>query len=516
MRKYLFFFGNLPIFNKAIIFFSSVSIIFTIHTILLTPFFTSYWVAFGLFGFLIISSLWYLIKLGTNNRKLVFLIILCGAILLRLYWILHTPTEPVSDFAIYNELANSLAAGKGYRIDGPAGNLDLQLYIGGSKSMPYITAYRAPGIPLIGAFLYSIIGSKIIAFKIFNLFLGISCGFLIFILLRNNSRFPIPEIGFLLWAIYPTAWMATNLVATEIPFITALLGLTTILNKSDKQISDLKKYIFSGIMVGVLSFIRPSLTIIFLSICIALYSSNETRKLKKLLIISIALFFTILPWTIRNWVQFKHFIPICTNEGIALGFVSKNFVPNNFKTAEWNQKMMEWHKIDDEVVKAEMGYQIAKENYFILLRSGLKNTTLYLLHNFQKLMGNDQEICEWSIVNPPWLKNPGLSPFTCSLNNAFFYFGLVGFSYLFLLFTAIIGAHTFYIKKEILGFYFLQIFIFISIISHLLIHPGVRYHFYLMTFLIFFSSHGVISIRNWELFFPKNINPVVGNKGKRN
>ena len=59
-----------------------------------------------------------------------FLGIVAGfAFALRIGWLWAVPTEQVSDFAIYHELAAALARGQGYVITGPVGVEDLKYYI---------------------------------------------------------------------------------------------------------------------------------------------------------------------------------------------------------------------------------------------------------------------------------------------------------------------------------------------------------------------------------------------------
>ncbi|OIO08389.1 MAG: hypothetical protein AUJ52_08350 [Elusimicrobia bacterium CG1_02_63_36] len=80
-----------------------------------------------------------------------FLAAAAAAFLLRAGYVCAVGVRPVSDFAVFEELAVSVADGDGVSYAGPAGAEDLRLYQDRTLSgAPLPTMWRAPGPALVG------------------------------------------------------------------------------------------------------------------------------------------------------------------------------------------------------------------------------------------------------------------------------------------------------------------------------------------------------------------------------
>ena len=247
-----------------------------------------------------------------NENKLFFLTILIG-ICIRALWIMVVPTVPISDFLLYQEGAISMVLGKGFRIYGG-----------------YLTAYEPIGYPAFIALLYKIFGINIMVAKLANLFMATASLILVYFITKkafDNKKTAI--FAMLLVAILPLNISYTSVLSTEIIFTVFFLFVFYMMLLPDKKIMT---YVFLGIILGILSLIKPYM-MVFQLVILAI-EVLDTRKLKKplvnLLIITTFMVLTIAPWTIRNYLVFNKVIPISTNGGYNL------YVNNNdYATGGW-------------------------------------------------------------------------------------------------------------------------------------------------------------------------------------
>lgn len=329
------------------------------------------------------------------GRKPSLVIILILALASRLAWFGTVRNEQVSDFAIYQELASSLASGQGYAITGPVGVEDLELYIGAGHGLPYTTACRAPGVPLWGALLYKIFGPHPRAFLVSNLIFGAGTAMLIFLLFELFWERLGRRAAFL-WSIYPSAIMATNLYGTEIMSAFFLVLIALVLSAYPGQARS--KSPLLGLLVAGAALIRSFLVPLIAAVSVAIWlDSGLKRGISRVLLFLVFVAVGLSPWTVRNWSVFHRFIPVCTMEGMFLGLHTTKDVPLARQDSQWQVDFARWWGLDDEGEKAAGGYRIAAANLRRMLLGGPLHVAACLFRNIQAVFADDQDILRWSI-----------------------------------------------------------------------------------------------------------------------
>jgi len=249
-------------------------------------------------------------KMASDNKW--FLLIILIGICLRGLWIKCVPTLPVSDFLLYHKGAISMLQGSGFRIYG------------------YLSAYEPIGYPALLALIYKIFGVNILIAKLANLVLSTGSMILVYFIVKKSLKSnTIALCAMVLIAILPLNIVYTSVLSTEITFTAFYLVVIYMMLLRNKKISG---YILLGIILGILSLIKPYMMVF--QFVVFMLEVVDTRKLKKpfvnLIIITVFMGITIVPWTIRNYRVFNKVIPISTNGGYNL------YVNNNpFATGAW-------------------------------------------------------------------------------------------------------------------------------------------------------------------------------------
>lgn len=227
------------------------------------------------------------------------------ALTVRLIWLFAVPSTPYTDYAVYNQLAHNLVAGKGYVEDlsksgEDAGKLD----------------WRPPGLPYMLAAAYSVFGENLNVGK--GVILVFSVGLVLLTYLLSKTAFGelAGRVAGLITALFPSLIAYTSVLATEPPFICFFL-LTLWLMIRERRWYWL---ILAGVAFGISALIRP--TIISFTAVIPIYYLLKSRSLRKTALKTLAIVATalvvILPWTLRNYQVFGSFVLLTTNSGTVL------------------------------------------------------------------------------------------------------------------------------------------------------------------------------------------------------
>lgn len=182
------------------------------------------------------------------------------------------------------------------------------------------TAFKEPFYSFFLAGIYSVFGHRYLVVRIIQAVLGaLVCVFVFFTGERLFSR-KIGLVAGIISAANPSFILATEHLVTETLF-TFILMLVVIysIRLSEKP----NKYIaiILGILLGIGSLTRSVLFPfgILLGSLIFLFLRKNYQFKKTAITVSlifICFFFTILPWTLRNWNRFHKIVPISTNVGI--------------------------------------------------------------------------------------------------------------------------------------------------------------------------------------------------------
>jgi len=236
-----------------------------------------------------------------NHEQLILIILLLFALVLRL-GLIFTVTEPIDrDAKEYFDIAQNLIAGNGFSIN---------------DTEP--TTRRSPGYPMFLAGLIAVFGPAPRMLYIFQALINVLTIFLVFLALKyNNVKSPLRLFIILLFSL-STSFIYINVLYAE---ILTMFFVALILFLSVYPALCSRRWLQSpllGIAVGVLIFLRPTFLYlpIFILICVVILKIFKPRfPIRNYLVITGIALLTLAPWTIRNYVVFRQFIPLVSAGG---------------------------------------------------------------------------------------------------------------------------------------------------------------------------------------------------------
>ncbi|ADK16344.1 MULTISPECIES: membrane protein [Clostridium] len=221
-----------------------------------------------------------------------------AAMLISILWVILVNTQPFSDFAYYNRIANQVASG------GQWGD-----------------TYTSVGYSIVLGFIYKIFGNSLASAKVFNLVLTfLNYGMFYIILQKANLNEKRRKIIYGLFVFFPSNIFYNSVLATEILFTTVLLFITLI------YFYDIKyKYVIIGILTAADAMVKPFFMVFFfaifiLEICLRMKFKDVLKHTAVVLIVSCV---SISPWIYRNTKLIGEFTSISNNSGIVL-YINNN------------------------------------------------------------------------------------------------------------------------------------------------------------------------------------------------
>lgn len=224
-------------------------------------------------------------------------------------WLAMGPDAvPSSDAQSYDTVAWNLARGFGFMLEGASG--------------PYPTAFVPPALPYAVSLLYRAMGHQFFA----ALLLQCCFGALVPLLVRGlgDSLFGghVGRTAGWLAAVHPLLVFFSGYLLTESLFCVTLL-LALLVSAEWVKTPRRGRALGAGLLWGVAALTRP--TALPLPLLVALWSwwplglivgSRERALQLAMLVLGVAL--VVGPWTVRNAVEFRAFIPVTTGGGRSL------------------------------------------------------------------------------------------------------------------------------------------------------------------------------------------------------
>lgn len=208
-------------------------------------------------------------------------------------------TPPEFDGISYHLLAISLVRGDGYALGNP-------------------TAFRPPGYPLLLAGVYTLAGEQLALVRLLHAGLGTvltaltyATGVVVF------RKWQVGALAALVVALHPVLIYLSGSVLTETVFVTLVMAVIWLMAISQTGLTRTRTLALA-LLLGMLVLIRPS-ALIFAGL-VALWCVVSTPLRSRgvmhaaVIVVGVALF--ILPWTVRNYVQFQALIPLATEGGV--------------------------------------------------------------------------------------------------------------------------------------------------------------------------------------------------------
>ncbi len=230
-------------------------------------------------------------------------------------WFAHRDPQGLSDMAIYEGFARSIAQGEGYR--GLFGNL---------------TAYYPPGYPyFLGAVVWTAKQASIEHLAVFVGCIQATLGAISAVAVYRSATSVTSQRGALvaglIMSVWPNLVIYSSVYLSESLFIAALsLSMMFTLRQLDQDSPSVRLMLGAGATFAVALMVRPQVLLIPAALIVvwaALKLAKTTTRLPGILaamaLCSAAL---ITPWTLRNYSVFNEFVPLSTNAGdnLCIGF----------------------------------------------------------------------------------------------------------------------------------------------------------------------------------------------------
>src|SRR5271166_6071589 len=298
-------------------------------------------------------------------------------ITLRIFVVMLYPANPVENWSYdmlrYLDLARKLADGIEY-------------------NSPQGRAFWPPGLPLMLALLLPVFGAS--AAFAYNIITFVGAEIATFVLGRMLGGWRVGCLAAFFLAVWPNFVFAAPLLNKECLLIALWPTAVYFYLKAHEVLSDRKGGIYAllaGASLGYSALTQPAT--LLLPACFPLYSTltNGWRRRTFVCVLAAAcgVVAVLTPWTVRNYVVFHHFVPIGSNGGQNLFFVTR---PTS--DGRWDiVAAEEWFKLSaDETVRNELGYSIA-----------IKSIRDHPLHFFSTMLkkpfyiyGNDMNNIHWN------------------------------------------------------------------------------------------------------------------------
>lgn len=240
---------------------------------------------------------------------------------------LVSPEYGVGFGDLYDQIANNLMQGKGYRIEPNLGE----------------TMMREPGYPLFLVCVFKVGGYHIEAARLANLLLAVGIAFMMMRLARRvtNDR-AAALIATLLFLFYPGILIAEARGGVEIAFIFVVMLFMLALHDAVEK-GHIWRYLVAGSLLGVVVLVRstPLLFPVFLLAFLMLTTSGAGERLKlvfRIALLVLAMVAVMSPWIIRNYMLVHEVVPTATVAGIAAQegqYTCQNLsFDSNFRTSQ--------------------------------------------------------------------------------------------------------------------------------------------------------------------------------------
>ena len=244
------------------------------------------------------------------------LLILSGAAALRLLWVLHAQTQPVSfaDPGWYYAVASNIVHGYGFTVRiiseewaaGPGGSA---------------TTLWPPGWPFTLAAAFFVFGTGLTVAKLINVVAGVITVYLVFRMGEMLFERRVGLIGAALIAFYPNLVYWSSTLYSDVYFtMWFCLAFFLMLRTRDWQgKSSLWGSALLGLVIGVAALIRgQGLLLPLYALLLWLMTLGRAEAIKRTLVAVAAVAVVILPWTVRNVATYHAPILVSANDGFNL------------------------------------------------------------------------------------------------------------------------------------------------------------------------------------------------------
>lgn len=267
----------------------------------------------------------------TNKYTILLMIFLC-AFFVRLVVIFSLPLPIINDDAVqYNEIAHSIAEGKGYALkDGTP------------------TAIRPPLYPIFLAGIYSLLGTNVKIVQVTQAFLLAWVCIIIYYLGKNIFDSKIAYLASGIAIAYPLlVYPSYDLLSEALLIFLFSLTILCVLQSRDQHYYA----ILAGLVLSLSVLTKPTVLFALPFFVIWIFKNSVSdNRLSRTSMFLIAFFILFIPWTSRNYLVFQSFVPISNTGGVA--FFDSHILPDRgLGFSATNKYPQEFHSTTDEAAK---------------------------------------------------------------------------------------------------------------------------------------------------------------------
>jgi 4-amino-4-deoxy-L-arabinose transferase-like glycosyltransferase len=331
-------------------------------------------------------------------------------------------------------------------------------------------AYRATGASdFHGKILYALLGSL--------------TGVFLFLLLAPSGRLQAWWCG-LLWALYPTSIISTNLLCTEVPAAFFLAASACVLGVADR--TTVKRrwllYALAGTLTGVTSLVRPA-THLFIAGVLAILLPMR-RFSKNLLLPGIFFLGILLPllcWGWRNYHVLGKFTLQPTEIGSSLAVTTEYLADPVEERSDSTVSL--FRNSHGEFESGRLGALVGKNRIWSAIHK--PGFILHMINNQYWFWHFDQEMLFWVFE--------GREHSSGTIASDAMFKEIIESGYLCLLFLALIGALRLGLAAtdRHSGVCMLMLYFVGSVLLSCVFRSDPRYHFLLMLPLCIFAGRGL-------------------------
>ena len=245
------------------------------------------------------------------RTRTILIVILALALLVRLGTILATPDyEPAFDSGDYVRHAQSIAAGDGFPES-----------VFTSSESP--SAFRPPLYPYLLGAVYTVFGDGAgdEAGRILGALIGVLVVYLIFLVGRAlwGARVGLWSAG--IAAVLPPLAFLNEALISEPLFLAIELGVVLAALGARRAGGDWRLAALAGLLCGLAALTRSNGILLVIPAAIAVWVGRPWLSRPALgapLAVVAAAALTVVPWTIRNTLEFDQLVPFTTQSGFAM------------------------------------------------------------------------------------------------------------------------------------------------------------------------------------------------------
>ncbi len=335
-------------------------------------------------------------------------------------------------------------------------------------SVPMIR--RVPLYPLFLALIYRLFGHSFSAVRVLQVILVALTGVIGYLVARLIFKGELAFLSFLLIGLWPPLIVFSTRIMSEV-LNTFLLSLSILCLVMLVRRRSITLAFISGLLIGIATLCKATTALFpilgFIFLILAYHSKKEGLYHGVVLILAVAI--AISPWTIRNYVQFKTFIPL------QLGVSPALWVGTDISEGgRWQGEEGMPHQKFSEALRED--HLFAEKFYFKEAIENIKeNPGGYLILLVRKVGGF------WRRPSVGGVEKFGLKKILIRGSNYLVHYLVIVFG--------IIGS-ILVVKRRILLAYLLILIVFYYTLMYAFLFAEPRYHIPVLPILIILATYG--------------------------